>query len=87
MMIVICHLVLLRSWLYRQCVLLRCDLVCFRGATILKNNKLKSLITGGVTGGVKLKNKTPFAMDDYFEWNKQNSYAALINFLPYEYVC
>ena len=24
-------------------------------------------------------------MDDYFEWNKQNSYAALINFLPYEY--
>ena len=38
-------LVLLMSWLYRQYVLLRCDQVCFVGATILKNNKLKSLIT------------------------------------------
>ena len=59
MMIVICHLVLLMSSLYRQCVLLRCDQACFGGATILKQKKIKSL----VAGGVKLKFKTPFSMD------------------------
>ena len=36
---------ILMSRLYKQYVLLRCDQVCFGGATILKNNKPKSLIT------------------------------------------
>ena len=53
MMTVICHLVLLMSWLYRQYVLLRCDQVCFGGATIVKDNKLKSLISNNsVTNSV-----------------------------------
>ena len=44
MMAVICHLVLLMSWSYRQCVLLRCDQVCFGGAAMLKINKLKGVV-------------------------------------------
>ena len=37
MMPVIWHLVLLMSWLYRQCVSLRCDQVCYGGEALLTN--------------------------------------------------
>ena len=59
MLFVIRHLVLLMSWLNRQCVLLPCDQFCFGGAAMFRNYQTL-IINNSATGWVKSKIKTQF---------------------------